>query len=79
MCSRIQSMFDLQRGQDGDVLHMTTRHMKAAQAKWYRLTATDLFGITTKSQLTDRVEERYSLPHEQAAEDVEIWASDKRL
>jgi hypothetical protein len=72
-------MFDLQRGQDGDALHMTTRHMKAAQAKWDRLTAMDLFGITTRSQLTDRIEERYSLSHEQAVEDVEIWASDKRL
>ncbi|MFL5173959.1 MAG: hypothetical protein ACJ8CX_25360 [Microvirga sp.] len=54
-------------------------HMSAAQAKWERLTPADFNGIRTKRDLIARVEERYGLPHEQAAADVEIWASDKRF
>jgi hypothetical protein len=48
-------------------------HMKDAQAKWDRLTQSDLDGVRTKAELIARVEERYTLPHEVAAEDVEIW------
>ena len=54
-------------------------HMQAAQAKWERLTEADLSGVRTKRDLIARVEERYSLPREQASADVEIWASDKRF
>jgi hypothetical protein len=72
-------MFNLQSSQVDDVLHITERHMKAAQAKWDRLTTADLSGIKTRSQLVGRVEERYSLAHEQAARDVELWASDKQF
>ena len=54
-------------------------HMQAAQAKWERLTEADLRGVRAKRDLTARVEERYSLPHEQASADVEIWATDKRF
>jgi hypothetical protein len=53
--------------------------MQAAQARWERLTPTDLHGVRTKRDLTARIEARYSLPHEQALADVEIWASDKHF
>ena len=51
--------------------------MREAQAKWGRLTESDLAEIRTKAQLIARVEERYSLPHDVAAEDVEIWGLDR--
>jgi hypothetical protein len=54
-------------------------HMREAQAKWGRLTESDLAEIRTKAQLIARVEERYSLPHDVAAEDVEIWGLDRRF
>jgi hypothetical protein len=54
-------------------------HMKDAQAKWERLTTSDLAQVKTKAQLIARVQERYCLPHEVAAEDVEIWALDRRF
>jgi hypothetical protein len=72
-------MCDRQHARENDVLHITTRQMKAAQAKWDRLTTADLAGIRAMSQLIGRVEERYSLPHDQAARDVELWASDKQF
>ena len=62
-------------GQDDGVLFIKARHMQAAQAKWERLTATDLARITDQGQLVDRVSERYSLPREQAERDVAIWVS----
>jgi hypothetical protein len=55
------------------------RHMRDAQAKWDRLTPTDLEQVTTKAQLIARLQERYGLPHEVAAEDVEIWGLDRRF
>jgi hypothetical protein len=72
-------MFDLQHGQKDDVLQLTAGRMAAAQAKWDRLTPADLSAIKHKTQLIDRVEQRYSLPHEQAARDVEIWVADTRF
>jgi hypothetical protein len=54
-------------------------HMKDAQAKWDRLTPSDLQGVRTKAELIARVEARYSLPHEVAAEDVEIWGLDRQF
>jgi hypothetical protein len=54
-------------------------NMRDAQAKWARLTESDLAEIRTKAQLIARVEQRYSLPHEVAAEDVEIWGLDRRF
>jgi hypothetical protein len=55
------------------------RHMRDAQAKWDRLSLSDLAQIKTKAQLIARVEERYVLPHEVAAQDVEIWGLDRRF
>jgi hypothetical protein len=72
-------MFDLQHGQDDGILHITTRHVEAARAKWDRLSMADLSSIRTKSQLIERVEERYGLPHEDVVSDVELWASDKQF
>jgi hypothetical protein len=63
-------------GQDNGVLFIKARHMQAAQAKWERLSATNLAHITEQSQLVARVSERYSLPREQAERDVAIWVSD---
>ncbi len=53
--------------------------MRDAQAKWDPLTESDLAAIRTKAQLIARVEERYSLPHDVAAEAVEIWGLDRRF
>jgi len=53
--------------------------MRDAQAKWDRLSLSDLAEIKTKAQLIARVEERYVLPHEVAAQDVEIWGLARRF
>jgi hypothetical protein len=53
--------------------------MRDAQAQWDRLTHSDLEQVATKAQLIARVQERYCLPHEVAAEDVEIWGLDRRF
>jgi hypothetical protein len=49
------------------------RHMREVQAKWDRLSMSDLAQIKTKAELIARVEQHYSLPHNVAAQDVEIW------
>jgi len=53
------------------------RLMRRVQAKWDRLSMSDLAQIRTKAQLIARVEERYGLPHGVAAQDVEIWNQDR--
>lgn len=55
------------------------RHMREVQAKWNRLSMSDLVQIKTKAELIARVEERYGLPHDVAVQDIEIWASDRRF
>ena len=52
--------------------------MREAQAKWDRLSMSDFAQIKTKAQLIARVQERYALPHDVAAQDVEIWTMDRR-
>ena len=47
--------------------------MRAAQAKWSRLTQEDLSSIHDEAELVAKVEERYSLPHWLAVQDVELW------
>jgi hypothetical protein len=47
--------------------------MRAAQAKWSRLTQEDLSSIQNEQELVAKIEERYSLPHWVAAQDVELW------
>ena len=72
-------MFDINRGQDDRILHVVTGHVNAAQAKWGRLTPADLSGIHTRDQLVAKVHERYGVSHQQAADDVERWVSDKQF
>jgi hypothetical protein len=48
--------------------------MRAAQAKWSRLTQDDLSAIHNEEELVAKVEQRYSLPHWVAVQDVELWA-----
>jgi predicted GTPase len=49
------------------------------QARWNRFTIIETMGIRTTSELIEKVEESYSLSHEQATRDVEFWALDKQL
>lgn len=55
------------------------RHMREVQAKWDRLSMSDLAQIKTKAQLIARVQKQYGLAHEVAAQDVEIWKSERRF
>jgi hypothetical protein len=59
---------------DVGILNIADGRMRAAQAKWSRLTEHDVSEIRTKDDLISKVEERYSLPHGVAAQDVELWA-----
>ena len=65
-------MFRFQAGDHGD-------RLRAAQAKWDRLTVSDYEQITTIPELVTTVARRYSLPHDQAKRDVERWARDMQL
>jgi hypothetical protein len=55
------------------------RNMRDARIRWSRLTRTDLQQVNTKAQLIARVQERYCLPHEVAAEDVDVWGQDRHF
>jgi hypothetical protein len=55
------------------------RNIRNVQAKWERLSMSDLARIKTKAQLIACVEERYGLPPELAAQDVETWNRDRRF
>jgi hypothetical protein len=59
---------------DVGILSIADGHMQAAQAKWSRLTQDDISAIRQKDDLIAKVEERYSLPHWVAVQDVELWA-----
>jgi hypothetical protein len=59
---------------DVGILNIADGHMRAAQAKWSRLTQSDISEIRQKDDLIAKVEERYSLPHRVAVQDVERWA-----
>jgi hypothetical protein len=71
MCTRISDHPD-------GILDVADGHMRAAQAKWSRLTEADLSETRNKQDLILRVEERYSLPHAVAVEDVERWDAQVR-
>ncbi|PVE25263.1 hypothetical protein DC522_06975 [Microvirga sp. KLBC 81] len=79
MCLSSRYMFDLEHYQRRDGPGLTPLFVSAAQAGWPRLTAPELLGVRTTSELTERVEESYSLMHEQATRDVEYWALNKQL
>jgi hypothetical protein len=53
--------------------------MREVQAKWDRLSMSDLAQIKTKADLIARVQEQYGLDREVAAQDVEIWNSDRHF
>ncbi len=59
---------------DPAILDVADGHMRAAQAKWSRLSEDDLTKIRDKADLIAKIEERYSLPHWVAVQDVELWA-----
>jgi hypothetical protein len=67
------STFTSPSHEDVGILNVADGHMAAAQAKWSRLTQDDLSAIREKADLIAKVEERYSLPHWVAVQDVELW------
>jgi len=77
MCLSKNFMFDLEHDREHAGPALTPHAMHTAQSTWMRLTAADLSGVRTTSELIERVEERYNLSHEQAISDVEFWALDK--
>lgn len=58
---------------DENILNGADGHMQAAQAKWERLTPDDLSSIHSEQELVARIQERYSLPHWVAVQDVQLW------
>ena len=52
----------------------STSQLRSAQAKWDRLTSSDLARGRSQEQLSRAIAERYSLPLDQAARDVSTWA-----
>jgi predicted 3-demethylubiquinone-9 3-methyltransferase (glyoxalase superfamily) len=63
---------------DQDCYIFAGRHMREVQAKWDRLSMSDLAQIKTKAQLVAHVQEQYGLSHQVAVQDVEIWSLDRR-
>ena len=58
---------------------ITGVRLRAAQAKWDRLSTSDYDEVRNISALIAKVAERYSLPLEQAKRDVETWAKEMPL
>ena len=79
MCPNSRSMFELQHYRTHDGPGLTLHAMPMMRARWDRLTAREVLGIRTPWELIGKVEESYSLSHEQATRDVEFWALDKQL
>ncbi len=79
MCLSNSFRFDLEHYQDYGDPGLTPHAVRTVQATWLQLTAAELSGVRTTSELTERVEERYSLSHEQATRDVEFWSLGKQL
>jgi hypothetical protein len=59
---------------DLGILNIAEGRMRAAQAKWSRLSQEDISSIREKDDLIAKVQERYSLPRWVAVQDVELWA-----
>ncbi len=66
MCMRTSDLAD-------GILDVPNGQMRAAQAKWSRLTPSDLWAIRNKQDLISSVRERYNLAHKTAVQDVELW------
>ena len=56
----------------GAILNIADGHMRAAEAKWSHLTQGDISSIREKHDLVVKVEERCSLPHLVAVQEVEL-------
>ena len=67
---------DIPACNDNEVLNIAAGDMREAQAKWSRLTPDDLARARDKHALIAMIEERYSLPHGVAAQNVELWLRD---
>jgi hypothetical protein len=79
MCPNSRFMFDLQHYRTSGGPRLTLHALPLMQARWDRVTAIEVMGIRTPSELIGKVEESYSLSHEQVTRDVEFWALDKQL
>jgi hypothetical protein len=79
MCLSNSFRFDLEHYQDHGDPGLTPHAVRTVQTTWLQLTAAELLGVRTTSELTGRVEERYGLSHEQATRDVEFWSLGKQL
>ena len=66
MCIRLRDLAD-------HILDSSDERMRAAQAKWSRLTPGDFSSIANKQDLITSVEEHYNLSHAEAVQDVELW------
>ena len=66
MCTRIQDRAD-------GILEASVGRLRAAREEWSRLTPGDLSRIDNKQDLITAVEERYSISHMCAVQDVELW------
>ena len=79
MCPNSRSMFDVQHYRTHDGPGLTLHALPMMRARWDRLTALEVLGIRTPSELIEKVEERYSVSHEQATRDGAFRALDKQL
>jgi hypothetical protein len=57
-------------------LDIRASHLADAQAKWDRLSVSDYAKISSIDELIAAVEAHYSLSHEEAKADVELWLRD---
>ena len=60
------------------ILAASTGHLRAAQARWSRLSPSDLSGVRHQADLVACVELRYGLSHEQAVHAVTAWDAQVR-
>jgi hypothetical protein len=79
MCWNSRFMFGLQHDQVPNGPGLALHALPMMQARWNRFTIIETMGIRTTSELIEKVEESYSLSHEQATHEVEFWALDKQL
>jgi hypothetical protein len=79
VCWNSRFMFGLQHDQVPNGPGLALHALPMMQARWNRFTIIETMGIRTTSELIEKVEESYSLSHEQATRDVEFWALDKQL
>ena len=79
MCLSSRFMFDLRHSQARDGPGLTLHALPMLRSRWDRFTVVEVTGVRTTSELIEKVEESYSLSHEQATRDVEFWTLDKQV